>query len=217
MDPSIIAGRQRMRLSSSAPITAGLVGHCSETVEPVCTFGSSASQRTSKNLNIGLHNVAMPPPKEKGTCKCEWLERAADDPKTAVEFDAKLNEYHLVRGPKDYLVIYYCPFCGGSPPKSRRDRLFHKLTDAERHRLVTLTKDMRTVEDVTRAFGEPDVRQPAGMVTTNPEREGKPETTQSYPVMIYRKLSDIADVHVIIYPTERVSISFQGKVKKHTD
>jgi hypothetical protein len=52
------------------------------------------------------------------------------------------------------------------------------------------------------------------LVITKPEREGKPETTQSYPVMIYQKLSDVADVHVTIYPTDRVGISFQGKAVK---
>jgi hypothetical protein len=142
----------------------------------------------------------MPPPKEKGACKCQWLERAADEPTCPVEFDAELNEYHLVRGPKDYMMIYYCPYCGGSAPKSRRDRLFHRLTDIEQHRLVNLTKDMRTLQDVTTAFGEADIKQPVGMVITKPEREGKPETTQSYPVTIY--------------PTDRVGVSFQGKAVK---
>ena len=157
----------------------------------------------------------MPPRKEKGPCKCEWLERAAGDPKTPVEFDADLNEYHIVCGPKDFLMVYYCPFCGGSAPKSRRDRLFHTLPDAERERLVTLTKEMRTIEDVTRAFGKPNIRQAVGMTITEPERDGKPETTQSYPVLIYTKLSKIADVHVTVYPTDRVGISFQGKGRKH--
>src|SRR6266404_3180962 len=119
----------------------------------------------------------MPPRKQKGTCKCQWLERQVDDPKSPVEFDAEMNEYHIVRGPKDFLMVYYCPFCGGSAPKSKRSLLFHTLTNAERQRLVTLTKNMRTVQDVTRAFGEPDIRQPVGMVITHPEREGKPETT----------------------------------------
>lgn len=156
----------------------------------------------------------MPPRKEKGTCKCEWLERAADDPKTPVEFDPELNEYHIVCGPKDFWSVYYCPFCGGNAPKSRRDRLFHTLTNAERQRLSTLTKDMRTVENVTRAFGEPNIRQPIGLTITEPERDGKPETTQSYPVLIYTELSEIANVHVTVYPTDRVGISFQGKGKK---
>jgi hypothetical protein len=156
----------------------------------------------------------MPPRKEKGTCECGWLERAADDPKMPVEFDPELNEYHVVRGPKDFSMVYYCPFCGGSAPKSKRDHLFHTLTDAERQRLSTLTKDMHAVEDVTRAFGEPDIRQPIGVTITEPERDGKPETTQSYPVLIYTKQSEIADVHVTVYPTDRVGISFWGKGKK---
>jgi hypothetical protein len=115
------------------------------------------------------------------------------------------------------MMIYHCPYCGGSAPKSRRDRLFHTLTDVERDRLVRLTKDMRTLQDVTAAFGEPDLKQPVGMVVTKPERGGKPETTQSYPVMIYHKPSDIADVHVTIYPADRVGISFQGKAVKKNE
>jgi hypothetical protein len=156
----------------------------------------------------------MPPRKEKGTCKCEWLERAAENPKTPIEFDADLNEYHLVHGPKDFSMIYYCPFCGGSAPKSKRNRLFHTLNDAERLRLVELTKDMRTVGDVTRAFGEPNIRHSVGMVVSRPERDGKPETTQAYPELIFTQISDIADMHVTVYPTDRVGICFQGKPRK---
>ena len=47
-----------------------------------------------------------------------------------------------------------------------------------------------------------------------PERAAKPETTQSYPVMIYTKLSEIADVHVTIYPMDRIWIRFQAKAAK---
>jgi len=156
----------------------------------------------------------MPPTKEKGVCKCQWLQRASEDPKCAVEFDAELNEYHLVRGPHDFLMIYYCPFCGGSAPKSMRERLFHILTDAERDRLVMLTKDKLTVQEVTAAFGEPDMRQAVGIVTWMPEQGGKPETTQSFPELIYTKLSDLADVHVTVFPNDRVSITFEGKAVK---
>jgi hypothetical protein len=112
-------------------------------------------------------------------------------------------------------MIYYCPFCGGSAPKSKRDRLFHTLTDVERQRLVDLTKDMRTVQDVVHAFGEPDIRQPTGLVVIKPEKDGNPETTQSYPVMVYTKISKTADVRVTIYPTDRVGIGFLTKGKKH--
>ena len=73
---------------------------------------------------------------------------------------------------------------------------------------------MRTVQDVTAAFGEPDIRQPIGEVVITPERDGKPETTKSYPAMIYTGLSETADIRVTIYPADRVGISFEGKAVK---
>ena len=151
------------------------------------------------------------PPQRKDICDCGVLERASHEAEHSIRWDERMNEYFIAHGKSGRMMVYYCPFCGGSTPKSRRSLLFHTLTDAERQRLCALTKDMQTVQDVTSAFGEPDTKQPMGMVITKPERDGKPETTQSYPVMIYTKLSDTADVHVTIYPTDRVGISFQGK------
>jgi len=156
----------------------------------------------------------MPPPR-KDICDCGVLERMADDLKCPVEFDAALNEYHITREGGGFSMIYYCPFCGGSTPKSRRSQLFQRITEDEKRRLCDLTKDMRTVEDVTAAFGEPNIYHKVGQVSTMSERDGKPETTRSYPVMVYTKLSDTAEVYVAVYPTDRVGIRFQGKgVKK---
>ena len=156
------------------------------------------------------------PPQRKDICDCDTLERMADNPKCPVEFDAELNEFHIVGQGHSQWMIYYCPFCGGSAPKSRRSHLFHKITDDESRRLCDLTKQIRTLQDVTAAFGEPEIRQAVGLVQTTPERDGKPETTRSYPVMIYTKLSELVDMHVTIYPTERVGISFRGKpIKKN--
>jgi hypothetical protein len=135
----------------------------------------------------------------------------AEDPRNSIEFDAQLHEYHVMR--KDgsgYSLIYFCPFCGGQAPKSQRSRLFHQLTDAERHRLTELTKDLRTVQDVIAALREPDVKG-LSMTVTTPEKQGQPDSTQTYPVMTYSKLSDTATVNVQIYPTDRVAITFQGK------
>jgi hypothetical protein len=152
------------------------------------------------------------PPQRKDICDCGVLERASRESDHVIRWDERLNEYHIVYGKSGRpMMIYYCPFCGGSTPKSRRSLLFHTLTDAERQRLCNLTKEMRTVKEVVGAFGEPDIRQPVGIVQTTPERDGKPETTESYPVMMYTKLSETVDVHVTIYPTDRVGISFRGK------
>jgi hypothetical protein len=159
----------------------------------------------------------MPNP-ETTQCKCGFLEREADHPDSPIRFDARLNEYHIVHristGEEAMMMIYHCPFCGGRAPQSRRADLFHRLTHAEQNRLSKLTKDMRTLQDVVSSFGEPDIRHPIGMMQTIPERDGNPETTQSYPVLIYTKLSETADIHVTIYPTDRVAIAFQGKAVK---
>lgn len=151
-------------------------------------------------------------------CKCGFLETQANHPDSPIRFDPELKEYHFIHrmstSGEAMMMIYHCPFCGGRAPKSRRSELFHRLTDAERRRLCNLTKNMRTLEDVTAAFGKPDIKQPIGMVVTKPERDGKAETTQSYPMMIYRKLSSTAEVHVTVYPNDRVGITFQGKAVK---
>lgn len=122
-----------------------------------------------------------------------------------------MKEYYIAQGKGGRMMVYYCPFCGGSTPKSRRSLLFHTLRDAERHRLCNLTKNIHTVQEVTSSFGEPDIRQPTGWVSTVPEHDGTPETTKSYHVWIYSKLSEVNDVHVTICLTDRVGFSFQGK------
>jgi len=139
----------------------------------------------------------------------------ADDPKCPIEFDANLNEYHIMRRDGDgYSMIYYCPFCSGAAPKSKRSLLFHRITDEERKRLSELTKDIRTIQELTTAFGEPAIKQEIGATITMPELGDQAETTRSYPVVIYTGKSKIADIHAMIYPTDRVQISFRGKSAK---
>lgn len=153
----------------------------------------------------------MPPPREKGVCKCGLLEQMADDPDCPVEFDAALREYPLISTGDGHIMIYYCPFCGGRTPRSRRSRLFHRLTEGERQRLFNLTKNLKTVDDVIAAFGEPDRRHPVGIVTITPERDGKPETSENLPLLVYTRLSETAEVYVTVHPTDRVGISLHSK------
>ena len=156
------------------------------------------------------------PPQRKDICDCGVLECASREADHAIRWDENMNEYYIGHGKSGRMMVYYCPFCGGRTPKSRRCLLFQTLTDYERQRLCNLTKEIRTLQEVSAAFGEPDIRQPVGCVSTLPERDGKPETTKSYAVMIYSKLSEVADVHVTIYPADLVGFSFQGKaVKKY--
>jgi hypothetical protein len=78
-------------------------------------------------------------------------------------------------------------------------------------RLSKLTKDFHTLDDVIAALGEPDIDQPTGMIVTTPERDGKPGTTKAYRMMIYTRLSDVAEVHVLVYAKDNLAIHFQGK------
>jgi hypothetical protein len=49
---------------------------------------------------------------------------------------------------------------------------------------------------------------------TTPEQEGTPETSQSFPTMIYSNLSEVAEVRVVLYPMGRVEFLFSGKALK---
>jgi len=107
--------------------------------------------------------------------------------------------------------IYHCPFCGGRAPKSKRVNLFARLTDKETRRLTQLTKGLHTLEQVLAALGQADRDNAVGMTVVTPERGGKPETTQNFRTLVYTKLSDTAEIHVTVYPMDRVAITFQGK------
>jgi hypothetical protein len=138
----------------------------------------------------------------------------AADPKNPVEFDPRLNEYHLMqKNDGGYSLIYFCPWCGGEAPDSQRGSLLHSLTDSERQRLAELTKNLRTEQEVIATLGEPDRRQPGGMRFTVPENGDESETTQSCQVLTYTRMSDLADLNVLVYPTGKVGISFHGKPK----
>ncbi len=153
-------------------------------------------------------------PRKWKYCTCQSLEHMAENPACPVEFDPELNEYHIISGwlsGAHQWMIYYCPVCGGKAPKSRRDRLFARLTEKERARLIELTKNLRTLEHVVSALGKPDVDFPAGIVGVTPERDGKPEKTEFFRTLIYENLSETADIHVTVYPMDRVWIQFKGK------
>jgi len=149
--------------------------------------------------------------KEANVCKCGVLEQASREPDHAVRWNERLNEYYIDCGAGGHMMVHYCPFCGGSAPKSRRRLLFHSLTDGERERLFRLTSGIRSLHEMIATLGEPDSREPLGRISITPERNGEPEVTTGYPCALYSRLSDAADVHVTIYPNERVGFSFQGK------
>lgn len=151
-------------------------------------------------------------------CKCGFLQREANRPDSPIRFDPGLNEYRFAylknTGQEAAIMIFHCPLCGGRASNFRRAEPFNSVSDAERHRLSNLTKNLRTVQDVATAFGEPDIRRTMGLDGGSSGAGAGSDTTKFFPVMIYTRLSDTADVHVIIFPADRVGISFQPKSLK---
>ena len=149
--------------------------------------------------------------KTEEPCDCGTLQNAADDPNLPIEFDEKLNEFHLVYGNKGQFNLYHCFFCGGKAPDSKRYLLFATLSDEERHRLIKLTKSLKTLGETIATLGEPDRDDDAGAIVGFPETEDSPPKEQAYRVLVYENLSDVANVNVTVYPNERVGVWFVGK------
>jgi hypothetical protein len=138
------------------------------------------------------------------------LDSAAKDPELPIEFDARLNEFNLVQGLRR-MRIYYCWFCGGRAPESLRGTLFARIPSKERDRLFALMKGLNTVAGLIARCGEPDSDSARGVFIEVPERDGNAATIKSRRLLVYSKLSEVADVHAYVYPDDRVEIVLRGK------
>lgn len=142
-------------------------------------------------------------------CGCGWLEREANEPESPIVFEPRMNEYHIQRQDSGFLMVYYCPFCGGAAPRSKRDLLFAVITEQERGRLTDLVAEIRTVGDALRILGKPDMD--AHSSGQYPEEDGSPPRVELYRHLLYSHFSDTAIIRLTEMPDGRVSISFQGK------
>ena len=145
-------------------------------------------------------------------CGCRALERLSKEPTSSIEFDARLNEYHIVGTDGSQTMIYHCPFCGGRTPESRRDDLFMHITNAEMRRLTVLIGHLKTLDEVLAAFGPPDYDFPTGHGVTKDDETGRPVTTL-YRSLTYENLSPTAIVRVTVHVNDRVQFSFMAKHK----
>jgi len=152
------------------------------------------------------------PSKTDVGCDCSYLSEASRNPVVPIKFDAALNEFHLIYGlPDAYMLIRHCPFCGGKAPISKRASLFAEIPAQEQYRLAMLTNSLQRLEDVIAAFGKPDYDRDVGMMVTTPAKDGMAPETRAYRVLVYTRLSEVADVHATILADDRVSITFAGK------
>jgi hypothetical protein len=86
-------------------------------------------------------------PKRKDICDCGILENASKEPDHAIRWDEQMNEYYIAYGNSGRMMVYYCPFCGGSTPESRRNSFFAHVTQQEEHRMTELFRGIRKVSD----------------------------------------------------------------------
>ncbi len=152
------------------------------------------------------------------SCTCHYLAHAADDPRSPIVFDPKLNEYNF-----EYpslcsdevgnasLRIYHCPFCGGAAPPSKRALVFAVISPEEQQRLNQLLVGIKSVEDAFRVLGRADHDDPHGLTVQQPEREGAAPTRRGYRSLTYSQLSETAEVILTDYPASGLHVTFQGK------
>ncbi len=122
------------------------------------------------------------------------LEKASKEPAHPIRWDEKLNEYYLAYGKGGRMMVYYCPFCGGSTPPSRRGSFFAHVTDEEESRIYRMFRGIRTTSDVTDRFGPPDETREFASSTRTPSRDGKPERGEIFRGLVYQNLSPVADI-----------------------
>jgi hypothetical protein len=151
-------------------------------------------------------------------CDCRWLEQAANDPTVPIGFDPKVNEYYLKTGTpggvEAHYVIRFCPNCGGDAPVSHRGNMSEVVTPEERVRLQKSWSNLRTRDDVVRAWGQPDEQIRNGYSETEPHRTNAASRTVTFDLMRYNNLSAIAVVDVILCAGDRVMFMYHGKAKQ---
>jgi hypothetical protein len=149
-------------------------------------------------------------------CTCGYLQRSSERPELPIVYDQLTNEFHFTwlsegGGKPNSLVIYHCPFCGGTAPESKRATLFAVVSDAEAKRLNELLAEVKTPDDAIERLGLPAQDSPTGVSVETPENDGNPPSRRYFRTLTYTNLSDTADVQLTVYRGDRVEITFIGK------
>jgi hypothetical protein len=152
----------------------------------------------------------MPPPR-KDICDCNALERASKEPDHPIRWDERMNEYYIAHGKSGRMMVYYCPFCGGTTPESRRSSFFAHVTSQEENRIVALFGGVRKMSDVIARFGPPDEEREFAQGARHPGREGAPERGEVFRGLVYKKLSAVADVVFLVGDSESVRGTWNQK------
>jgi hypothetical protein len=134
------------------------------------------------------------------------LDRLAADPKSPVEFDERLNEYHL-KGQREYVIMKYCFWCSGRLPDSRRGELFTEPIDEEMSEVRSIHSRIKTVEDALKLLGPPDETHE----WDDEFAQGREIENQWRQSLVYSSRWDTLVLHVQEMPDGRIAFSVSGQ------
>jgi hypothetical protein len=90
-------------------------------------------------------------------CGCATVESLASHRQCPIEYDEKLNEYNLVSLDKKVRYrMYYCFFCGGKLPESKRGSLCTAPSDNEMKEVTEILTRVRSIQQAMEVLGKPD-------------------------------------------------------------
>jgi hypothetical protein len=90
------------------------------------------------------------------SCECGVMESLVKDYPGLLEFDSKMNEFHILySNPNGKSQIYYCVACGGNPPESLRHTFFEAPTESDYEEAMAKIADLKDEKDFVREFGAP--------------------------------------------------------------
>lgn len=143
-------------------------------------------------------------------CSCLYLQNEANEKGSAITFDERTNEYSVQCGDRA-LIIYHCPFCGGTAPKSKREELFERIPFEENERFEAILKGLTTINAVIRKLGAPDHDGYSQRFYAETDATG-PKMT-SHREVRYEQLSRYAYLFVTQEPENTISWYLQGRPK----
>jgi hypothetical protein len=152
-------------------------------------------------------------------CTCGYLDNNAQDPFSSIVFDETTNEYHFEfqhpSGARVSVVIFHCPFCGGAAPESKRPELFASLSSEEKLRLECTVQEIRTLKDVERTLGKPDIEKAIFFPTELGSLRDRATVGEREPIrtLIFTQKSDVANIHVTVYSNDEVETAIIGKLR----
>ena len=92
------------------------------------------------------------------SCSCGHWDELLNDPFVPIWYDSKMNEYMIIHGEitSGGMVIYYCLFCGGKMPESRRGDFFTIPSKEELAEARSILERITDVDTMRSILGEPD-------------------------------------------------------------